>query len=614
MLTFAHLMRRRLQLRPIVPSNLPVRRVGQPHGACYAAATLALLSALGCKCGADDHPYTPFGVASSVAPASDTAVVPTATTASPAFKPITSSAVSPPSPTFAGSGYNLQAPEGLAFARVLDARLGPDAKAELIAWLIPLSANSSTPASLWAFTEGAGARQLTKLPGFVPTGKDCTQRVDLQQTGPSTVTLDVGAQCKSPGIPRAPTRSLTVLEPLAAGRQVLQLRLAEPPSNETVSLMVISTDRDADGHDDVRLELSLQQSAGHNPATAGLTWLDRTAGATRDASEPMRALGELAKADRARAGDAKGAAAASERVDNARRWFAFVCAEAQSYRLSDADGKPLQCGDAQTWLDLQLQAEVRAAITQKDWAQALWRLERADWTLGKPSPKLLEELTTQLVAAMPTKKARFERLDTSALGSGSEPRMSPLAYNAKGELFVQTREGVMSIATSGAAAATDALDPWPLIVLGPGERRITGLELPCDRANVRVMSQDPEGRFFEALGTQLSAPRPGACAGTGTFFDPELRVVGWSELEPDLFIGPLRFGHRLALGAPGGPTSPDGGSSVAVTKLGLFVRHGEHSELWQPSAPIELQECVINDATTQAACLEGTRVVRLRPL
>jgi hypothetical protein len=192
--------------------------------------------------------------------------------------------------------------------------------------------------------------------------------------------------------------------------------------------------------------------------------------------------------------------------------------------------------------------------------------------------------------------------------------MSPLTFNAKGELFVQTREGVAQINAAGAAVATDALDPWPLIILGPGERRISNLELPCDRADVRVMSQDPDGRFFEALSTGLTAPRPGACAGSNSFFDPELRVVGWSELEPDVFIGPLRYGQRSALGTPGGPVSPDGSCSVSVTKQGLFIRHADRSELWQPSTPIELQECAINDGATQVACLEGTRVVRLRPL
>jgi hypothetical protein len=48
--------------------------------------------------------------------------------------------------------------------------------------------------------------------------------------------------------------------------------------------------------------------------------------------------------------------------------------------------------------------------------------------------------------------------------------------------------------------------------------------------------------------------------------------------------------------------------------LGLFVERDKHAELWQMPSPISLAECAINDAGDQVACLEGSRVVRLRPL
>jgi hypothetical protein len=604
----------------LAPKGPPGRRSGLIHRspvARYGArARWALLTAVavsGCNCSREDHPYTPFGITTSGPTADTSGPAASVTSAAPSFEPVTATAITPPSTTFAGSGHNLQAPPGLAFASVLPARVGAEAQALLVAWLVPIGAPGAAAPGLWSFADGPTPRELMKLPGFVPTGPDCTHHVELRQTGPVTVSLDVAARCKTPGIPRAPNRSLVVLDPRSA-RQLLQLRLADAPATESVTVTVDSTDRDADGHDDVRVDLSLQRKGSQQPVAAGLSWLDRTSGATRDPLEPAHTLVELAKADRARANNAKWAAAVGERIDNARRWFGFVCAEGRSYRLTDGDGKALGCGDLRPWIDAALQAEVKAAITLRDWPRAVWSLDRSDWTLGKPTQRVVDELGAELARALPPRKSRFERLDVRALGAGSEPRMSPLSYSAKGELFAQTADGVVSIGAGGAAQPTDELDPWPLIILGPGERRITGLTLPCDRSEVTVAAQDPEGRFYDALGTSEFAPRPGACGGANTFFEPEVRVVSWTELEPDVFVGPLRRGHRTPLGTPGGPLSPDGRASVSVSRLGLFVTDAERAELWELPAPIDLGECVLSDGAKEVACLEGTRVVRVRPL
>src|SRR5690606_12804827 len=126
---------------------------------------------------------------------------------------------------------------------------------------------------LWLLTESS-AVQLETLPAFIPNSQQCEHRVELSQTGPSSLTLDVAAQCPTAGIPRAPTRALVVLAMQTPPRRLAQLRLAPAPNGEMLEVSVDSRDRDQDGHDDAMVTFAITRSDGDQSSRAPLIWLD----------------------------------------------------------------------------------------------------------------------------------------------------------------------------------------------------------------------------------------------------------------------------------------------------------------------------------------------------
>lgn len=600
------------QPAPHVPRIEARGRPATQRAKSIASSTLALLLALSCNCNREDrHPYTPFGVAQSqsVAPANSTPPAPSETqSAESDRRPATHH--NPPVPTIDWAGSALAAPTGQLFAQTLEASFA--GKSTLLAWLVPKQPDPGTPpGSLWfATSESAALSRAADFPGIVPTGPDCDVVVKLAQIGAESALVDVGSHCKANGIPRAPTRSVGVIQPLAGARRLLDLRLADSAPGEEVDLTIDATDRDHDGHDDVRAEFTLGRKGRPARVSAALSWLDRTAGATRDNTEPARTLLDLANAERKRAsGDHDKLLSVAERADLQRRLFAYLCAESKSYRLTDAGGKPFACGSLLPAMEALLQAEVSAAIALKDWPTALFDLDRFDWFSPTPSARVTGELADAILKGIPKREVELTTLPAVPLGPGPSPGWSPLTFTPKGELLVQTNEGVSQFDVEprapGAAAPSSDADRWPLLISGPGERHITGLSFPCDRSDVTLMAQDSNGRFSDGLSLQRIGPRPGGCGERANFHEPEVRPVAWTELEPDVFIGPLRFGQRTALGTPGGPTSPDGDTSIAVTSLGLLVRQGERSELWRVPAVQQLSQCVVSDDARSAACIAG---------
>jgi hypothetical protein len=408
---------------------------------------------------------------------------------------------------------------------------------------------------------------------------------------------------------------LTVLRPGRKDRrQLLQLRLAPPFPDDELRVTVTSLDDDGDGHDDVRVKFTLSH-AGGKESSAVFAWLERAAGAAREPGEPTKSFSDIGSVEVVRSKGAKTSKLVAERLDSARRLFAYVCEESATYGVSDSQGRPLRCGSLERAFDWYVRAEVQAELTRKRWGHALLALERGDW-YGEPrGDKLRDELATTIRNALPNTKATVHRLPARPLGKGSEPRLSPLVFDSAGRLIVQTGAGIMRFesAEDPGANASDEIDPWPLVPFGGRGQRVIGLSFPCDQATVGVVARTPDGRLENAFVSSFLAPRPGQCSQPRPLALPELRINGFDGNQLSGFIGPTAFGEPPAAPPAGSPLSPDGLSSVTTSVLGLLIHAAGGPRLWTVGATLQPEECVIANQGDRVACIDGQSVVWLTP-
>ncbi len=571
----------------------------------------------GCKCDANEKPYTPFGQAGTNAaePGSSGAdVAPTSTAPEAApFTPRKSTSLSPPAGAIEVSGTAVRAPEGWLIQTYLSFEPAQAPKS-VVAWLVPEPSNTDKPVgALWQLDE-KDSTQLHPLPAFVPSGPECKQEVTLTQTGVNSLALDVAGQCSTTGIPRAPTRSLIVLAMESSPRKLVELRLASAAPGETLDIQVDSRDRDGDGHDDAAVTFTVSKADSDKPSAAPLIWLDRASGAARDPSEPTKSFTDIGSIEKVRAGGANTAKKVPERIDNARRLFAYLCERSGTYRVTDADGRAIDCGklgQAFTWY---VEAEVTAWLKQKQWAQAVSALDRANWYGGPPRSKAMDGLKEAVRKALPAVPTRRSRVSLTPREPGPQPRLSPLSFDGDGSLLVQTVGGISRVRDGEVSDASEEVDPWTLVAFNEAGKFVTGLSFPCDETRVAVSSRSPTGMFEQALETDLLPPRPGACAGQQRFAEPTLRVVAWLGDNLHAFVGPLEYGRPEKPVAPrGSPLSPDARSSVSVTSLGLLVNAGGRSALWTLGSGRTVSECVVANGATQVACIEGSEISLFSP-
>jgi hypothetical protein len=258
-------------------------------------------------------------------------------------------------------------------------------------------------------------------------------------------------------IARAPTRALAVVAPAAERPRVLVLRVAEPAPGETLKLAVDSSDQDGDGRDDVRLTVSVARQGSNESASADLGFFDRAAGVSRNTLEPSDSLARFASRETIRAKSKKNAPSVLERVDNARRLLASLCAESGTPRLFDEDNNPVRCGNLEKSVDFLALAEQTAALTLGDPARAASVLARDGWYVRGVSANQKKQLERELSKALTLRELK------SAVSLGARPKLggrahwSPLWFEPNGELLVQTAAGVMRVAADGSSETP--LDP-----------------------------------------------------------------------------------------------------------------------------------------------------------
>jgi hypothetical protein len=576
------------------------------------AALGATLLAFGCEGCKEEKPYTPFGVTSSLPAAQGSAPPPAASVkVEPGkYRP---AVVAPAGSRKLRMGtLTLDAPPRYLFDRALV--LGEGESQLAVAWVkAEPEARDVAPGQLVTYGAGGERKKVMALPSFVPIAPGCTHATRLVQSGPGSVLVDTVATCPTPLLARVPVQAVSVVSPAGDRPEVLTLRVAAPAPGEALGVEADSSDRDGDGREDARITLTLTGPDG-GKASAVLAYLDRAAGVSRDAAEPRASLLTAAKAILSKAGPAAGAD-----IDAMRRLLASLCAEGATPRVFDAEGEALRCNDLGGVVDTLARAEVLSRLAAKDALGALAVLTRADWYFKKLSAdaekSISKELSKRLLAVSPTASALAAR---PKIVKG--PHWSPLWFENDGALLIVTDTGVVRASRDGSSETppdADAGTPaWPLDVLDPSGRRLTGSLCACDSSEVQLGLAGADGTPQNGVPTRVLSPRPGGCKGRFACPDPtpvSATADGFSVLLAGSLCEPKKVG--AALPSPGSARSPDGKWLVATTPLGLAIA-GATPELWKlPEAPLDARrahDCVVANDRAAVACVVDGKVVLLR--
>jgi hypothetical protein len=596
------------------------------HSALHLVLLAAALLPCGCRC-TEDRPYTPFHI-DPPKPATSGSALPSTMAPAPsgsAALEFRQAEVAPQDVSeWTVDGVALSvAPERL-IERALVADFDGDGQKEAVAWTRARSDPPDSQPSGELLLVGPKAplpgRVLAKLPSYMPTGPGCHHTVSLSQTGPQTVTLDVRARCDAALVPRSPTRGIVVLSPSGERATVLELRVADAAPGEALSIAVDSTDRDGDGRDDVRATVTLgPEGADAVDATADLVWLDRTAGPSRDSSEPAHSLAALASLSAVRASGKSTSRQVPARVASARRLYATLCAEGGTPRVFDADGAAFSCAGVANALATLFSAEVHALIARRDAPGATAALARDGWYQGALPAKQRAALEKDLSTVWPKRAATERPIEIAPRAKSGLPRWSPLAFDADGTLLVQTSDGLRRVHPEDGRVddASDAVEAWPLAVGSGSAPRWTGIAFPCERSEVLLLESDPTGTPLPSKPTRLVAPRPGPCRHPGPLPTPSLTPLEWTEARQVGLIGGALFGaSELSELGPaaqkGSPRSADGKALVVPTPFGVVVAAAK-TEIWSAQEPAALSDCVVANGAPRVACVRAEHAVVITP-
>jgi hypothetical protein len=577
----------------------------------WAALPLALL-AFACEGCKEEKPYTPFGVTSALPDQAGSAAAPAPSASSEPGK-YRPAVVAPAGSRKLRMGtLTLDAPPRYLFDRALV--LGEGESQVALAWVkAEPEARDVPPGALVSFSATGERKQVITLPTFVPIAPGCNHATRLLQSGPASVLVDTLATCSTPLVARVPVQAVSVISPASARPELLTLRVAAPAPGEALSVDADTSDRDNDGREDAKLTFSLTGPDGAK-ASASLVFLDRAAGVSRDAAEPRASLLLAAKAILSKTGPSSTA-----EIDALRRLLATLCAEGATARVFDAEGSALRCGDLGSVVDALARAEVLSRLAAKDALGAVSVLSRSDWYFKKLSSdaekSITKELGKRLLAVAPTSSALAARPKAP-----KGPHWSPLWFEADGALLIITESGVVRASRDGSTETTLDSDggslAWPLDVVDPSGRRLSGSLCACDSSEVQLGISDAAGAPQPGIPTRLLSPRPGGCRGRFVCPDPtpiSATADGFSVLIAGALSEPKKAGS--ALPSPGSARSPDGKWLVATTPLGLVVS-GQAQELWKlPEAPVDArraQDCVVANDRAAVACVADGKVVLLK--
>ncbi len=590
-----------------------------------ASLSMALavgLGSAGCEAlDTERRPYTPFPVASGEAsPIAAPAPLP-APIATPQVGASHEALLAPArAKEWRLAERQLQAPDGLTFRLGLVGGLSGTRDRDVLAWLVG-SPEKPVIGELWLYPEQGSPRWVASAPGFLPTGPKCSHGARLTRTGPSSVTLDIKATCTGSLLPRAPERCVMVLAPLRDPPMIVGFRLAAPAPGEKIEIEITSKDRDRDARDDVEMSFLLSTPEGSN-VRARFAWLDRSAGLSRDAAEPLASFAELAALETARASSQKSSLGVAEHVASARRLYASLCAESGVPRIFLDSGEPLPCGDLGRAFESLSEASINAALNLGQVGTGFSALQQHKW-FPSGNPSLADRFTKRQLLQLERRVARRRVIKLVPLKARPRtmdegPHFSPLSFHADGSLLLLTAEGIVRAAPDGRYEyeASDEVDPWPTVVVSPTGERLTGIAYPCDRSEISWLRTAADGTPLIPLPTALIAPRPGSCASGSAFEALPVAPVAWDAGEISAFLGAGLLGRVPPRPPMGSALSPNGRFSVVATDWGLLVAGGDKPALWtfdNGSLTAQLRDCVVSNNAQAAACILTGRAYVVLP-
>ncbi len=586
-------------------------RLGRSVEGLIAAALV-----LGCE---DEKPYTPFGVASAAPSAlpSASAIVAEASDAGK-FAPKRAVVAPRAASSWKLGGRARDAPEKRVFERGVLADFDGDGGEDALVWTVPAAdAPPLTPrGELWFYPKTGEPRRALPMPSFIPSAPGCDLTTSLTQTGPKTATVDVAARCKTPALAGSATRALAIVAPHESSPLVVGLRIVDPPPGETVTWNVESTDRDEDGRDDVFVTATL--AAGDARATAPLSWFDRATGAARDATEPALALAKRASVENVRSRKPKSGTTVAAQVGAVRRLYSTLCGESDAARVTTWDGQTIECGDLTKTVARLLGAEVGAALSLGQTAEAFAALDRSAWYAQPVDEKSVAALEKKVLSTVTTRSVGPPVLPNVTVQRRTGPRFSPLAFEANGDLLVVSRSGLTRTKAGGSStepvSSDAAVRAWSLFFTSPSGATWKGVNFPCHRPGVLLLVENADGSPADPIETSILSPRPCPTRPPAT---PLPAALGWTDEGLDAIVA----GSSLAPSSrgsakPGTPRSPDGRLTIRSNRRGLLVTGGAKPELWRGDTipdPLGLGDCVVANGALAAACVDGTRVLWLEP-
>jgi hypothetical protein len=607
------------------------RRIRRGRAALLLLLLVVSAATAGCRGCHDDHPYVPYTIGSAsprVEPVEDAAATAATTLpleAGPAAFSGEPATVAPPGLSqWTVDGVPLTAPDGMVF--VLAVARDFDGNGTKSAFTIVRPADGNDPGHVLFYGGGAAAAVAFDPPAELARDASCTAIDRLEVVGARDVLAEVGSQC--PMHPSAaPVRWVAVIAAGAPPKLRLAATLSDPAGAPALSVDADTSDRDADGRDDIALRVTIE--GGGAPLEPGprvsatLAWLDRPAGLSRDAGATESSFTSLASAASVHAARTREAPEVPGYVTQVRALWRATCAEGGAPRVVGVAGAgSIGCGTAHALETLGL-AAVRAYATLGDplrAALALDRAERAPATRTAARAAEAQGWVTQLAPLTPARVLRAIAA-VPVEPHGHEPAWGPLAFEPDGKLLVRTAAGVVRVDPDQGDEAAASGDWKPGVTSPDGALRWIEAYDPCDGLPLRATFAT--GDDIRDVALPVPPPLGGRCAGSRGA--PARAIpIAWGprgleaivEGEPLLIATDLSSASSLSAfldqpAARGSPRSPDGKNYVVPTEAGLLVRGAARPRLLRAreidGTYADQRACVVNDDATHVACLRGDK-------
>lgn len=604
---------------------------------CSLPVSCIVLSGCAKSC-KEDRPYVPYGI-DAASPAVPAMTQPSADPS--AAQPAASFTAVPAERAQAATvltldGATLAAPQGKVLHAYSRADWNADGKDDVVAWT--QDTQGAQGALVWYPRQEKGfgpAVTLLVPPATWAPGDGCRTEAELWRIGLRTAWLKLSVACANAGPPQSRPQWATVIAPAKQPAVRVEVSIKPGLVGEDLTLNADATDRDGDGVDDVALTVSLAGEpspleAVGQPVAAELRWFDRPAGLSRDPHEPEASLrAQAARISKvARKKGALDEVASSAR--RLRRLHTLLCDEGKRVELK---GEELSCSSSQALQEADL-AELDAALKIPEAARAIAVLSRMERPGAAFDPKRLADARSRYEKAFGTVRVAVrEAPGVPMLGPATTPSWGALTFIADSTLFVRENAGTMSVEAESLAGKPSQTGPsggpWLVPLAAPaGKWMLEAVVDGCDGAPLRARMHSSEGTTVEVPLPIASEPR--SFCGSGRSPVPVI-PLGWTErglealiagssvritaeppkasLTPTSAMGPV---------ASGAARSHDGRWIVVPVGFGLaFAGPNGKGALWtherlQGASP-KLRDCTVADNMTVAACIEGNRVLWMKP-